>query len=338
MNELQKISRNVKSSSRLRKSDVDDAKRQCDKFARHRDEISTDPRRQAIPNEIKTLKKSIEELKHQNMEDKRLLDEVRKCSEEKILLDSYKTQLARFKDDIKGNYDENCFLLQKYDLTLPDLSDGSEDTISTHISNLREKCDVIVEKSENDWKQINEKFRSVEKSVSQSTFLLDEKKKSISSRRGSLITLSGRGVLKIQQCVKEAYQSGECAPDISPEDFLNMMSKKIDEKKLDTTNDPVDSIERTMRKLKKMMTTTNGVCPCCTKRLENDEEVNTFLQALKNLPKKITSTDTARLDEERSQLKRLETWHKTGKVFFVLFDYSYRQIWHVRNFSRFGNF
>ena len=60
MSELQKISRSVMSSSRIRKSDVDDAKRQCEKFARIRDEVSNDSRRQAIPNEIKELKKSIE--------------------------------------------------------------------------------------------------------------------------------------------------------------------------------------------------------------------------------------------------------------------------------------
>ena len=315
MNELQIISRNAKSSSRLRKSDVDDAKRQYEKFARYRDEISNDPRRQAIPDEIKVLKKTIEELKHQNLEDKRLLDEVRKCSEEKILLDSYKTQLARFKDDIKGTYDENCFLLQKHDLTLPDLSDGNENTIYSHFADLREKCDSIIAKSNNDWEQINGEFRKVEKKVSESIFLRNEKKKIMSSHRVSLTTLSGRGVSKINQCVKEAYQSGECAPDICPEDFLNLMSKKIDDKKLDTTNDPVESVERIIKKLKKMMTTTNGVCPCCTKRLENDDEINTFLLALKNLPQKITNADPLRLDEDRSQLKRLETWHKIGEIF-----------------------
>ena len=206
-------------------------------------------------------------------------------------------------------------MLQKYDLTIPDLSDGNEHDIYPEISQLRSKCISIVKKSEDDWSKINDDLRSAEKRISEKVFLINEKKKRISTHRSSLNRLIGEegGFFNVKQCIKEAYQCGECVPDIIPEEFLESISRKVDDKKLDTTKDPVESIERTMRKLKKMMTTRNGTCPCCTKRLENDEEIQTFLQSLKDLPQKIVSTDSARFDEDRLQLKQLETWHKTGK-------------------------
>ena len=68
--------------SRVRRSDIDDAKRQAERFAEQRNELNNDPRRKEIPRHIRQCEEKIDKLKREIEDDNIAIKELRRCVEE----------------------------------------------------------------------------------------------------------------------------------------------------------------------------------------------------------------------------------------------------------------
>lgn len=135
MGEIQKMARGVM-SSRIRKSDIDDARHQAEKYAKIRDDCNNDPRREEIPNEIKSNEEKVSRLNSLIDDDKSILKDLRQCAETLNSISIFERQIRKdmeLIEEVKSDMEERDFL-SKYSIPMEtdheDINFASDNMIS----------------------------------------------------------------------------------------------------------------------------------------------------------------------------------------------------------------
>jgi septation ring formation regulator EzrA len=242
----------------VRKSDIDDAKRQAETFSKELDTVTKDPRRNEIPTEIRKHEETIDGLKRIIEEDKEALQQLRRCAEEQNKIDILQTQIAQDVEVLEENLRDNSFLLQKYKLQVPDASTlANEDDRLNAMESLVTAAQDKHEQSQQDLSKSNDELGSIQKQVSEKSALLGHNQRTIASLRDQIILLNAedRGVKKIERIVSMVRRfeienlQGTTSVDVNihPQQLLEHMTNMIGE--LSVKDDQPESIARTIGKL-----------------------------------------------------------------------------------------
>jgi chromosome segregation ATPase len=306
------------SSSRMRKSDIDEAKRQAAKYLKIQNDLNNDPRRAENPREVKEHTDKVESLKADIKEITDVLQDLRKCAEEQNAIDMLEHQVTQDMELVEEMKNENSFLLQQYNTEIP--LTGSSDrelmsTMETLAGEVGDKYDTSTRSVESS----SEVLKESESRFSELSALLNQNKNTLGRRKEQLAALvsQGRGVQRIKNVIKDVRQYeqqnwGESlvSATTEPQQLLEHFTTKLGE--LATENDQPESVSRTITKLRKMAKRKDAsgnligiICPCCTRSLDA-EEAQTFKENMETLAD-VTNSPIVQMDLDRAGMSATAT-------------------------------
>ena len=113
-NELRQISSLSSSLSRVRKGDVEDAKRQANELAKNRDAMNNNPRREEITKEIRVLEDRLKSLSATIEVDTKIRDQLRLRSTEQNEIDMLDRQVTQEYDILTESLRDNSYLISSH--------------------------------------------------------------------------------------------------------------------------------------------------------------------------------------------------------------------------------
>jgi len=334
LEELQSMARNAFSVTRIRKSDIDDARRQAEKFALQRDELNNSARRTDIPMEIRQKEEQIEKLKRCIEDDSMSLRELRRCAEENNAIEILQRQIAQDLEALDEMKEENSFLLQKYNV-MPHLpANTSNDDLVRVMSNLFQEVIIKVDDAKSNLRESNEKVRSIESQLSKASALFNHKRHLLSQNKEQVAIVGGesRGVQRIKQITKSIRnfeisqgcdESEVIGSDTEPHAILEYLTNRIAEvNKLNTIDDQPEIVSLAIKRLKKLSRRQDDiVCPCCARSMD-PHEAAVFSREMDSLADPINSvvikSDPAKAAERRAAMTNYERWRSSGKLAYVI--------------------
>jgi len=318
--------------SRMRKSDIDEAKRSAERFAKARNDLNNDPKRNTIPRQISENDAKISKIKIDIDELNTALKELRKCAEDQHNIDILEKQMRQDIELLDEMEKENSFLLQKYQVKLPDVKNVESAEVNRMMDSLLEEITDKFEKSKSDLEKAEEQLKSSSAQLSKLSAVLSHKQETLSKQKDQLTILStdGRGVQQIKNAIKAVRQfetstNGDIGfdPNADPQSLLLYFTKKIGE--LSNDDSQPESVSKVIKKLKKLSKIRNedGVvvelrCPCCTRFLdEKTDEVAIFQDQMDTLadPNQsvLMKTDENTTKFNRSALNNYMNWRNISK-------------------------
>jgi len=316
------------SSTRMRKSDIDEAKRQAEKFAKMRDEKNNDPRRSEIPNEIKEKENKTSSLKISIEEGIAVLKDLRQCAEEQNSIDILERQVTQDMELIEEMKTENSFLLQQYNAQIP--TNGTERELVSTMETLTGEVGDRLDTATRELEGSSDELKQVESRASKLSAVLNQNKNTLTRRKDqlSVLTDEGRGVQRIKQIIRAVRQyeqttfgETDVPATVEPQELLERFTRRLGE--LATDSDQPETISRTIKKLKKLSLKKDAsgdlidiICPCCTRSLDNDE-VRVFQETIETLAD-VTNSPIVQMDLTKAQLnasasKNYANWRNTGE-------------------------
>jgi len=323
--ELNKIPR---TSSRMRKSEIDEARRNAERMARTRDELSRDPRRTEIPNEIKLKADKISQKKNEIEELASILQDLRRCAEEQNSIDILERQVDQDLELIDELKNDHSFILANYHdikAKLPHEGTEIDSSVSNAMDSIVDEVSENLDSTKTQLDEASEQLKQCESKVSKTSALLSHKQDTLSQRKEQLSLLSSEngGVQRIKNIIRTVRQfeigsfgSTEISTNVDPQQLLQHFTTKIGELSSDEVQP--ESILKTMKKLKKLakVKDNNGNvtelrCPCCTRVMDNNEIV-VFQQQIDNLShpenSAIIQMDQNNAQLNRSAMRNYENW------------------------------
>lgn len=332
-NELSRINSQV-GTGRMRKSEIDEAKRQAAQYAKQRDELNREPRKSVIPREIKAAEEKIDALRRAIEEDASVLRDLRQGADNQAAIDMLRHQITQDAENVEEALRENSFLLTKHDLSPSTRGFGSDadgvDRIVEEMKSLVDKARDKHGEKGHDLSRVEEEVHSAQKGVSEKGALVDQNRRNLNRLRSRVEDLStpGRGVAKIKKMIRTVrnYENNtglvpsddvELRQDMKPEDLLNYLSERSRE--FNSAAITPESVRGVLKKLKQLAREKDDdgevaglICPCC--RREMDEDVTQdFANAIKELSDPESSeiilasqSDSAR---EIAAKKNYDNWH-----------------------------
>ena len=113
-NELRQISSLSSSLSRVRKGDVEDAKRQANELAKNRDAMNNNPRREEITKEIRVLEDRLKSLSATIEVDTKIRDQLRLRSTGQNEIDMLDRQVTQEHDILTESLRDNSYLTSSH--------------------------------------------------------------------------------------------------------------------------------------------------------------------------------------------------------------------------------
>mmetsp|Transcript_6676 Transcript_6676/g.9616 ORF Transcript_6676/g.9616 Transcript_6676/m.9616 type:complete len:1419 (+) Transcript_6676:37-4293(+) len=325
MEELRRLG-NTTSFSRIKKSDIDEARRNVEKFSKLRDEANNNPRRMAIPREIKEKQDKIQRLKASIEEDNQVLKQLRQCAEDQNNIQLLKNQVSSDMESLLIAKDDNSFLLQKHDVHpifhIESDHDELVNTMESMASKVQDKLDTSNDKLSIEARNL----KDIGIRLAKENSLLNHTKELLDTKKAKLSELGGRGVQRVKQILKavRAFETTQglgdpIHNDIDPQDFLQHLTKRIGEFSID--DDSPESISRTIKKMRKLSKVKDAagqvvdvICPCCSRSMKPEtvrvfgDNINLLSDPL-NSP--IVKMDQSRLQKSRSAIRNYENWRTT---------------------------
>jgi hypothetical protein len=323
--DFQKISR-TQSVTRMRESEIRDAKEQSKTCADRRNQKESDPRFTEIPQEIRECGEKVDTLKAEIQDLNLNLSDLRKVAEEQSTVKMLQNQLDSEVDAVKEIIGENSSTFNSRNIEVHPDAEGLLGILDGAVENAIEDLDKATEAFDS----YSNNLKDIESRLSKSSAVLNQNKSTFDRRKKQLDILSaeGGGVRRIKQITAACRQfeitqlnGTNILVNTEPQDLLQHFTNKIGE--LVTDNDQPETISRTMKKLKKMSkkkdrqgNTVQIICPCCTRELEQDE-VRVFSNQIDILAD-VTESPIVQMDIEKAQLNAIATknysnWRNTGK-------------------------
>ena len=314
------------SSSRMRKSDIDEAKRQALKYTNIQHDLNNDPRRSEIPKEIKEHDAKVSSLKHEIKDINGILTDLRQCADEQNKIEMLNNQVDQELESMQEMKDENAFLLQQYrvelNLNLNGNGNGNNgderelvSTMERYATDTSERYETAARNLETTTDSVREK----ESEFSELSAVLNQNKSSFVKKKERLAALAGdgRGVMKIKATIRaarqyeqQAFKETDIPVTIEPQELLEHFSKRMGE--LATETDQPEAISRTMKKLKKLAKKKDAagnligiICPCCTRELD-PEGAEVFRERMQTLAD-VTSSPIVEMDEAKAKMNASAT-------------------------------
>jgi len=241
---------------------------------------------------------SIAILKRQIKKDMELIEEIKIDAEEKDFLTKYGMQMNTDHEDINFASDN---MVSEVVLKLEAYQSGSD--------------------------QNNTDLKAFASQVAKKSALLNHNKQTLKQRKEHYAVLigEGRGVQRIKNIIKCLRQFEQknfgniISLEIEPQELLNFLTKRIGEESICEEKNGV--IVWTLKRLHNLADIKDDegnplkiVCPCCGRKLKEDEEIETFENSLKELQDPEHSSllmKPTEVEFSRSALQNYETWRNS---------------------------
>ena len=324
------ISKLPRTGSRVRKSEIDEAKRSAERFAKARNDLNKDPRRETIPKEIVEKESKIFKIKSDIDGLNSILKELRKCAEDQNNIDILQRQVTQDMELIEEMRQENSFLLRKFNIKIPNVETDNCLEVNNKMDSILDDVTNNMDKINNDYNQACERQKKSSSQFSKVSALLSHKQETLKRQKERLTELSkeDRGVHQIRNVIKavrsfenQMYGDTRVAPNADPQQLLQYFTTRIGE--LSTEELQPESVSKVIKKLKKLVKKKNRdgvvvelICPCCTRALDVAEAV-VFQEEMKALAdpsnSAIIKSDQSAAKANRSAMTNYENWRNLSK-------------------------
>lgn len=325
---MREINTLPRSSSRMRKSEIDEAKRNRDRFVKARNDMNNDTRRQAIPQQIKDNKSKLSKIIRDIDDLNPILQDLQKCAKDQHDIDSLEIQITQELEVIEETKADNSFLLQKFHINFPDIQYGDcsdvNNAMNSILDEITDKFDIV----KKDLESANEACKKSSDQLSKQSALLSHKQQrfSILQERLKSLSMDGKGVQKIKNVIKIARQFelnnyGETGVDhqFEPQQLLQYFTNKMSDFSSGEAAQPTNII-RVIKQMKSLVTELDSDslrCPCCTRTMQEKEELRAFRTQMAKLADPETSPliklDKDQAASNRSALTNYENWRNLSK-------------------------
>jgi DNA repair protein RAD50 len=271
--ELSRIGTQLTSTSRLRKSDVEEAKRNAAEIAKKRDETNDNPRRTQVPIEIRSVEEKMDKLKRDLEDDKMALTMLRHSAEAQNAIVVLKEQSAKELESLQDSIKDLGYVFQQYNITDPgELPSTLEDTsgedltqtVSKIVDELSDKYHGLTLEQSKTSGEVNR----LQKTVSENQALLAHNQRALSSKKLSIGQLDAKNgsIDKIRRVAVELRrfesEHGVTTPvsldESKPQELQSYLDTKLEEEESTSTEGIQPAVVRKiMKKLLKQVSVFN---------------------------------------------------------------------------------
>eukprot|EP00804_Cyclotella_cryptica_P001162 CCRYP_016992-RC/>CCRYP_016992-RC protein AED:0.11 eAED:0.11 QI:270/1/1/1/0.66/0.68/16/2123/747 len=235
LRELEQVKSNMSSSySRVRKADVEEARRQAADLAKSRDQFNNDPRREDIIREFKVLEDKLKSLSESIEQDTKIRDQLRSQSDAQAEIDMLEKQAAQEFDGLKDKIRENSGFLSANGEVVRVSEDDPVCPLQVVKDNIRQKYET----AEREIDRCHKTVSDLRSKVTEKNALLTNHKGRLTQLRLKANQLDHEDgpVQKISRVVnalvreqRELVDEDEIYPESPPTEVIKFISKQINE-------------------------------------------------------------------------------------------------------------
>jgi len=328
-NEAVKEGHRLKSApahTKIRKNQVEEAKKAAQKAFKEADEANNDPRMTVIPQEIASHEDKISALKADIEDDQSTLIGLRKNEEQLREISLLKRQIENEREVIVDALREQSAALYRYQVTT-DIGDGTEDDDNYIFNVMEEKANSIEQKyllNKDNLDRASEARSRIQHSVSEKAAMQQHNTRQLSNLRNQSAALRApnRGVQRIETIISEVQKyevenglPNTVAVNVDPQALVQHLTTRVSE--CQEEHDSPDTVTRMMKKLKKLARKSNPdgtdavVCPCCDRSM-NATEAQVFKEKMSHLAdptdSPIVQSDQSRAEKIRKAKQLFTKW------------------------------
>ena len=239
------------SFSRVRKSEVEDAKRTAAEASRYLEEQSKDPRLTSIPNQVKDNEAKIVGIQQKIDEENETLSELRKHAEKQNTISTLQLEVDMENKKLEESIVDSAYMFRKFNLTFGPTDLKSLEALAQHTKDKRNFS--------------SDNLKAANDELAQKHRRLTEKKTKVEHNTDTLARLRNRlasfhtGCQQITSVIEEIrnYEAGKSGrpvtlPDIQPKELLQHLDEKLREVEAENLNSP-ELVAQIIKKLKKMV-------------------------------------------------------------------------------------
>jgi DNA repair protein RAD50 len=284
--ELQSINSQVSTTSRHRKSDVEEAKRVAAKFSKERDEANADPRRTEIPTEIRSMEEKIDKYKREIEDDQIALRDLRHSAEAQNAIAVLREQCAKDLETLQERMQEETYAMQKNKISFPPELPGARggdangeelvtafESMVVSVTSKHESANLELIKATAD-------MNGIQRLVSEKSALLSYNQNMLAPKKARMNLLSGENgsidkVRRVVKAVREYQQSiGITTPNLDesqPQELLSYLESRLQEEEAESTEGiQPQVIKKVITRLKKQVSlSVFWACNSCQLSLAN---------------------------------------------------------------------
>jgi hypothetical protein len=315
------------SSTKLKTTDLEDAKNAAMKAAKARDEENNNKRKDEIRTEIDYCRNEVEKLTQKIAAEKLILEGLRKQGDDFKKIDVIKEQCQKELEDLQEEKTESHYEFMTYNVTQPPskLPPIDSDVQGTELKSIFEKIHDEIEETMNEKEQEFERAQNeeqeLEKLIGEKTALMNHDEESIKTKRRSLA--------KTQQCLDtasrvcneirdfEVSQEMPTPPNLSaenPDHLLEHISRCLEELEMSSLEGISTKVVRKIVKEMLKQSKVEDRCLCCKRRFNGEDEAKIFMDTMNLLagitgPSPLLNTK----DSDKAAKTKYEEWHVTMK-------------------------
>eukprot|EP00804_Cyclotella_cryptica_P027784 CCRYP_009209-RB/>CCRYP_009209-RB protein AED:0.12 eAED:0.11 QI:270/0.73/0.68/1/0.8/0.68/16/153/1414 len=315
LRELEQVKSNMSSSySRVRKADVEEARRQAADLAKSRDQFNNDPRREDIIREFKVLEDKLKSLSESIEQDTKIRDQLRSQSDAQAEIDMLEKQAAQEFDGLKDKIRENSGFLSANGEVVRVSEDDPVCPLQVVKDNIRQKYET----AEREIDRCHKTVSDLRSKVTEKNALLTNHKGRLTQLRLKANQLDHEDgpVQKISRVVnalvreqRELVDEDEIYPESPPTEVIKFISKQINELGAVLKDEQISKVVKRIKKMSKI------ACPCCTRDFVSAAEYKAFQNRMAELADEDTSelirVNQAKSKETAAVLSKLEVCSTT---------------------------
>lgn len=333
MAEQRDLVKQMDGHGRIRKPDIEETRRQAAKYARERDLANSDPRRNQIPVEIRSLEEKIDSNKRQIEDDRIVLDSLRHCAENQNAITMLAEQCDKDVEALEESFRDQSYMLQKHNLK-PDqaipASDGDEDgqKLVSFVENLYDKVREKYEAVKSDLVKAEDDVSRSQRSCNERSAVIATQQQSLHSVTARLEQLEGEhgSVVQAQKMVEalRIHEAGLGIPppskDVSPQELRIYIDSRLSAIEDDAPADDVEFARKLLKKLERMANVPDDgpqgfrlVCPCCAREMKGLQEAKAFKTQMDLLKQEssLIKTPDAEVVQYTKLKAKYEEWRRS---------------------------
>lgn len=267
MRELTQISSQMSSSlSRVRKEDVQEAKRQAAKLAENRDAMNSNPRREEITKEIRVQEDKLKSIATTIEQDTKIRDQLRLKQNEQNEIDMLDKQVEQEYALLEELIRDNSFLISSHGESVNITKEDPIAPVEVLATNVRSK--FLDAQTEMD--RCASEVANVQKKVSEKKALLGSHKQryqTLLQKKSFLMSESG-GAQKIKSVIKAVLRQDadidvqeKLNEDSHPTEVLKYIADQVEE--ASKHEEKPEQIAKVIKRLKKLVRLTKTFLFCC---------------------------------------------------------------------------
>lgn len=247
--EINRISAQA-ASSRIRKNDIDNAKRRAEEAATERDKFVNDPRIKSNSQEIGTHESEIDRINRTIEDDNGTLAELRSCSKLQDEVKMLEDQVARDEERLQEIYSDNSHQFGKYELTATANDLNSLETLANSARDLKKQYTVRK-------RDADKKFADKQNECTKARTLLDHSNRQGALKRKQMSMLKPKTeqmknvVAEIRRYQSENFTDDVVSEQVESKELLDVIEKSL--KECSVEGDQAAMMKQLMKMLKNMV-------------------------------------------------------------------------------------